>query len=306
MKITKHRLRQIIREELSRLSESLEAIYSRKQTKLLRVGSRGDDVVELQQKLKDLGADLGTTGAKGDGVDGQFGSRTDKAVKKFQADKRLDVDGVVGPLTAAALLDRQPVDKPTPAAKTRKASKTAEGEYETVLFGDSQTVGGIGKALESMIDGPVFRTGKVGARPSIGIGMIANALGPGTKTVFLTFGGNGTKGTKQLLRDIRRKAPNAKIVWMGPPPADKPSRNNSMVSLEKESRLFWKRRWHQRKRRNDKLSTLVSGDNITFVNAYDALGSTKPQPDKVETRDGIHVRGSTASELARAMLNASV
>lgn len=62
----------------------------------LRINSRGDDVKQLQERLADLGY---TPGA----ADGIFGSRTAAAVKAFQADHALAVDGIVGPLTWAAL-----------------------------------------------------------------------------------------------------------------------------------------------------------------------------------------------------------
>jgi peptidoglycan hydrolase-like protein with peptidoglycan-binding domain len=40
------------------------------------------------------------------GVDGQFGDGTARAVRLFQGDKGLDVDGAVGPRTWAALRSR--------------------------------------------------------------------------------------------------------------------------------------------------------------------------------------------------------
>ena len=63
---------------------------------VLKQGSSGPDVQALQQKLKDLGFDP-------NGVDGNFGSGTDKAVRAFQQAMGLGVDGKVGPGTQAAL-----------------------------------------------------------------------------------------------------------------------------------------------------------------------------------------------------------
>jgi len=65
----------------------------------LEVGSSGDDVTQLQQRL----ADLGYLDPQKD-VDGAFGPGTKEAVMEFQQSENLDpVDGIVGPITAAAL-----------------------------------------------------------------------------------------------------------------------------------------------------------------------------------------------------------
>lgn len=62
----------------------------------LKKGSRGDEVVTLQKKLKQWGYYDGA-------VDGVFGSATQKAVQFFQRKNGLTADGVVGTKTAAAL-----------------------------------------------------------------------------------------------------------------------------------------------------------------------------------------------------------
>lgn len=65
---------------------------------ILRKGSKGAEVKDLQNKLISLGYDLGKYGA-----DGDFGSATEKAVKKFQKDHSIGQDGQAGPLTFTAL-----------------------------------------------------------------------------------------------------------------------------------------------------------------------------------------------------------
>ena len=64
----------------------------------LRRGSKGDAIRELQTMLLKLGYDLGPCG-----VDGDFGKATDAAVRSFQSDHRLTVDGIAGPATYGEL-----------------------------------------------------------------------------------------------------------------------------------------------------------------------------------------------------------
>lgn len=64
----------------------------------IKRGSSGKYVKECQNDLILLGYDVGPTGA-----DGKFGKNTEKAVKAFQKDHKLKVDGIVGPATWAAL-----------------------------------------------------------------------------------------------------------------------------------------------------------------------------------------------------------
>ena len=67
--------------------------------KVLRKGEKGSDVRALQTLLTGYGYSCGTHG-----VDGSFGSATEKAVKKYQKAKGLETDGVVGPKTWSKLL----------------------------------------------------------------------------------------------------------------------------------------------------------------------------------------------------------
>lgn len=63
---------------------------------LSKMGSRGDEVRRIQQKLKSMGYYTGS-------VDGIYGSQTQNAVRKFQRDNGLTVDGIAGPKTLSYL-----------------------------------------------------------------------------------------------------------------------------------------------------------------------------------------------------------
>lgn len=71
----------------------------------LGIGDQGEQVKSLQRLLVGLGYDLGKYGILKNGVDGQFGSATDKAVRTFQKLHNLTVDGLVGKNTWDKLLN---------------------------------------------------------------------------------------------------------------------------------------------------------------------------------------------------------
>ncbi len=64
--------------------------------RVLRVGSRGTDVMEIQSLLKKIGYNPGP-------IDGIYGQQTKNAVTQFQRDNGLDADGIIGPQTYKVL-----------------------------------------------------------------------------------------------------------------------------------------------------------------------------------------------------------
>jgi len=95
---------------------------------MLRIGSRGPEVAAAQRAL-------------GIVADGVFGRQTRRAVRAFQSSHGLEVDGVIGPLTAGALSGGgSPSGGPAPSASTTMAVQralglTADGEYGPVTRG---------------------------------------------------------------------------------------------------------------------------------------------------------------------------
>ncbi len=81
-------------------------------TRVLKLTSpmlRGEDVEQVQERLLELGFDeVGR-------ADGIFGSDTDVAVRLFQRERRLEIDGVVGANTWAVLFEASPPETPSGA-----------------------------------------------------------------------------------------------------------------------------------------------------------------------------------------------
>ena len=75
----------------------------------LRRGDKGAYVTELQTDLVKLGYGIGPCG-----IDGDFGKATEAAVRTFQYDHRIGIDGICGPETWAAI-DKALADQANPA-----------------------------------------------------------------------------------------------------------------------------------------------------------------------------------------------
>lgn len=117
----------------------------------LAKGDEGDDVKELQQNLIALGYDLGSYGA-----DGEFGSKTDAAVRAFQQAEGLDVDGKFGAKSLAAmeaalaaLDEKQPAQEEKPAQETTTDSTGGKmilitGKSVNARVGDSTDYDSVG------------------------------------------------------------------------------------------------------------------------------------------------------------------
>lgn len=68
-------------------------------------GDNGQEVMAIQKRLAELNYSITN-------IDGDFGIETERAVKKFQADKGLVVDGIIGSDTYRALMNKDiPVNR---------------------------------------------------------------------------------------------------------------------------------------------------------------------------------------------------
>lgn len=95
----------------------------------LEYGSRGSDVLDLQQALITLGFDPGT-------ADGKFGLSTQKAVKLYQQSRGLKADGKAGTLTLTKLYSEATDLTASSAAATTVVNATSTNP-NTLKFGDS-------------------------------------------------------------------------------------------------------------------------------------------------------------------------
>jgi YVTN family beta-propeller protein len=105
----------------------------------LKKGDSGHEVVELQKTLQ-------ASGHFGGKATGFYGSITQAAVKKFQADNKLKVDGIVGPQTLSALKGKpeaasadnesagktpSKVDRPSPSPTATENTNQLEDKTKT-------------------------------------------------------------------------------------------------------------------------------------------------------------------------------
>ena len=74
-------------------------------------GDDGQEVLDIQKRLAALSY-------KVTALDGSFGPETETAVKKFQLDRGLEADGIVGPATFRALMNKEmPVNRSNTAIR---------------------------------------------------------------------------------------------------------------------------------------------------------------------------------------------
>ena len=96
----------------------------------LKLGSTGEEVRSVQRKLKDLGFYKGS-------VDGDFGEGTEAAVKAFQKQYGLTVDGKVGRDTMAKLTGARATARPTASPTPRPTATPAYNSNTYLRKGDS-------------------------------------------------------------------------------------------------------------------------------------------------------------------------
>lgn len=110
----------------------------------LRIGSRGDDVRECQRKLNLHGGGLVE--------DGVFGGLTDGAVRRFQSDEGIDVDGIVGPITWGRLDAGTGASLRGESGPGLATGANALGAASSLMPGEHQAAGSGSASGEQLLD----------------------------------------------------------------------------------------------------------------------------------------------------------
>jgi len=124
----------------------------------IRIGDKGIRVTEIQRYLKSLGYNLGMTGLNRDGVDGDFGNVTKKAISEYQIKKSMTVTGEVDQFLLKMLKsDSENISngvKPNKSEQPRTAAVVTSAEDIEKKGGGffSRVSGRIKKSIDSTVD----------------------------------------------------------------------------------------------------------------------------------------------------------
>lgn len=125
----------------------------------LSIGSSGEEVRKLQNALMSAGYDVGSSGA-----DGKFGPSTSAAVKKYQKDMGLSVDGVAGENTQGALYGNSGNTTgksmvPSSTGTVRPTTRTTTSKTPTLTYdaaGDQAYQEALKALLEAQKNAPTY------------------------------------------------------------------------------------------------------------------------------------------------------
>lgn len=171
---------------------------------ILRIGAHNSAVKTAQQHLIAHGYDVGSAGA-----DGWFGEGTLKAVKAFQKDKSLTVDGVIGSATWVAL-NKDPEKKEEPAQPVQPSTTRP-----TIGVGDSGTYV---KEAQSMLKKLGYDIGSYG---------VDGVFGNSTKGAVLNFQKKNSLDADGIIGPITWSALDKQIAAL----SDEPIKTNGVPYL---------------------------------------------------------------------------
>ncbi|MDX2010190.1 MAG: peptidoglycan-binding protein [Myxococcaceae bacterium] len=184
-----------VRDGFDTRTRPVEPVESPPMTRMLRRRHQGEDVKQLQQKLKDAGFDPGD-------IDGKFGPRTEAALRAFQQANGLRVDGRAGEETFRALgLEYIGRRAQTPAGGATDGSGTPAG-------GAVDGAGG-GTPAGGAAEAPSGTTGAQGPTPTSDVGGIEERRAIARRLV--KPGGSGTQEDVDAVVAELEKLPLAQL-----------------------------------------------------------------------------------------------
>jgi len=129
------RVEEVARSRLSKTGAQRERVCIMNSGPTIQIGSTGPDVKRLQ-RIFVVRKELDYTG-----IDGAFGAATENAVEQFQSGAGLVADGIVGPLTWAALPPDVDAPELAQGASGAEVSRlqhglTVVGTYSATVDGD--------------------------------------------------------------------------------------------------------------------------------------------------------------------------
>ena len=195
-------------------------------TTALREGDKGTAVTELQTMLKKLNYYYGS-------ITGSFGSLTKQAVRKFQADNKLTVDGVAGTTTLNKL--RSLTGGSTDSGSSSGSTVTTDNSYgrttkDNVYLRSSYSTSSAAKA--SLSKGQKFRISKVYTISGVKWYYVTATLGSYTYKGYIRsdmmelisasdFGDDSNSGDQETIGMIRVTGSNVSLRYQPSTSADR-------------------------------------------------------------------------------------
>lgn len=176
---------------------------------LLRRGSKGGKVRQLQEMLNQGGAKLE--------VDGKLGPKTQAAIRKFQKANNLSVDGIVGPKTLAALngggatAKTESSTEQSKAAPVKGSEPVADGSKGR-FASTREALNGLPKALRKHADTFQAAGEKYGVDPRFLAAISMHETGKGTSSAFRNK--NNAMGISNRKGPVRMSSVSASINKM--------------------------------------------------------------------------------------------
>lgn len=174
---------------------------------MLRMGAQGDAVADLQKRLRSFGVYDGP-------VDGSFGAVTDRAVRAFQREAGIVVDGSVGDQTVRAMRDKTMFVEDNFETVGKKGQRGADvRRAERVLQDLGMKPGAVdGKFDQATADAVGrFKAGDPTLAPNQRIGARAFAAMRAEASQPLSVG-DRTPGVKQLEGNLKKLGINSGTV----------------------------------------------------------------------------------------------